>query len=331
MRAAASALINLAVFVNASALTPTAMAADVCAEILSQGVYDRWETTTFSYRYSSAKAVACEDREKSVNLTIPVEGNPISFGEKEVKDLCQSSESTAKASNAVRKTVQRVNSAIVDAWAECARSKRRGVEHAIFPSVDPSRFVYRVGYDADGEPYSTIVRPNMTGQKSCKPTLPENLSIDDGKLAFFTCARAEPEKTTVTVTLSADSGGGHLRPIELSPYDPVPPLVSVRECLAQGTPAKVVFKNCGRVDLGTIQCGFNYIIQYNRNTKQWSMTGYNLGSKSVGTWVYKLDLASNQLSAWGSRHEVADDGLLTKGKTDEKIDTGRVYCTALAR
>jgi hypothetical protein len=283
MKSTIGALVILVIVATTAGVTPTAAAGDLCAAILSQGVYDRWETTTFSYRYNAAKAVACEDRERSASLTIPVEGVPVSLGGKEVKDLCESSESTAKATTAVRKTIQRVNSAIVDAWLECARSKRRGVEHAIFPSVDPSRFVYRIGYDADGEPYSTTVRPTMTGQQSCNPILPESLAIDDGKLAYFTCVREEPEDATITVTLSADSGGGHLRPIELSPYQPAPQMLSVRQCLAQGTPAKVVFKNCGKVNLGTIQCGYNYTIQYNSRTKQWSMTGYNLETRAVGT------------------------------------------------
>lgn len=59
--------------------------------------------------------------------------------------------------------------------------------------------------------------------------------------------------------------------------------------------------------MGTIQCGQTYRVTYRSGA--WSVTGFNEGTRAVGTWTYSgLDPRSSQLNIWGRGYQFTNDG-----------------------
>jgi len=59
--------------------------------------------------------------------------------------------------------------------------------------------------------------------------------------------------------------------------------------------------------MGTIKCGESYRVTYRGGT--WSVTGYNEGTRKVGTWAYKnANPRQNRMSIWGRVYSFTNNG-----------------------
>jgi len=59
--------------------------------------------------------------------------------------------------------------------------------------------------------------------------------------------------------------------------------------------------------MGTLKCGETYRVTYRGGT--WSVTGYNEGTRKVGTWAYKnVDPRQNRMNIWGRVYSFSNNG-----------------------
>lgn len=64
--------------------------------------------------------------------------------------------------------------------------------------------------------------------------------------------------------------------------------------------------------MGTLKAGETYTVQYNPSTTNWSVTGFNEGSGTVGTYNYRtISPNDNKLNLWGRVYTFAADGTVT--------------------
>lgn len=143
-----------------------------------------------------------------------------------------------------------------------------------------------------------------------------------------------PQDRSKEVALEIGAGERASKSIILPPLEPVkalPPSSSerqLREELRNGAPALLTFSKdaCGLFDMGNIQCGYEYSVQYNRLNNGWRM----VGNTKDGVWgdatYYNARKTAGSprghLSAWG----INDLAYSSKGEVRRKGRTiGRIW------
>ncbi|MFZ2205332.1 MAG: hypothetical protein WAV23_01960 [Minisyncoccia bacterium] len=64
--------------------------------------------------------------------------------------------------------------------------------------------------------------------------------------------------------------------------------------------------------MGTLKAGETYTVKYNPSTTNWSVTGFNEGSGTIGTYNYRtISPNDNKLNLWGRVYTFSTDGVVT--------------------
>lgn len=295
--------------------------ADSCNDILT-GIYDINDTNVSSKTIYAFKNWICNEDSASAS------GNylqTISGSGSWAKSRCSNSQLSKQDENQFRQIIKNVNQQVVVAWQQCMQ--RKGLNTAIILSDDPAKFQIVFSYVpyASSDHVATLQAGknglNFEGNVKCSGdwVTQKNRTIGvEGQI--ISCVRADiSEVIPITINSSPAPNNGGL--LNLAGFNPIEQnsAISLKEELFAGKPATLIFSNsaCSKFNLGTIMCGYQYSAQHNKSNNQWTVTGFNKGKGSIGTWTYSNSKnAPGYVSVWGATFTFNDSGQLFKGTTN---------------
>lgn len=271
-----------------------------CSSILQNGIYDSNNTFNSYNEFKIAQKIHCDKRVSNSQRGSDSGGDigyaGFTFGgshkesktKEESAEFCKMSYDEYSSSGKYNSAVKKINQGIVSAWSSCIKSNLQQVSHYIQPSLDSSKFTYKILFtpDVDNERRSIGLKNWLVDGATCKNELKAGDIVSPSGTELL-CKRKP--KNVVTIVANPEKYGKNLRRIELPKHIPYTPpqqntyYEKLKEYISLGKRFSISFDynpsdtSCGIKSgtgyIGNLMAGKTYTVYYIPATETWVTEG----------------------------------------------------------